>query len=157
MKFLILPYILRLQTIFQDFQKRLSNLFQTKAKHDARRQLDAEARIDNIFRVHYKKRRKVSVITPTTGNPYLADALMSVSRQCYEDISHIVVVDGHRFEHAAREIIREAGSDRTSIATLPFNTGNHGFNGHRIYAAMSFLNNSDYVLFLDEDSGALIK
>lgn len=134
------------------FQQRFVNLFDSKAKHDAQRKLGAEARIDNIFRVHYRKRKKVSVITPTTGNPSLADALTSVNNQCYADISHIVVIDGARFEPAAREIIREAGSDRTSVASLPFNTGNHGFNGHRIYAAMSFLNNSDYVLFLDEDN-----
>lgn len=144
--------MLRLRATLVDLAKTLGNYFNTGGKHNDRRKIDAEARIDNIFRVHYKKRRRVSIITPTTGKACLADALTSVNNQNYKDLSHVVVVDGPFFEQASRLIISEAGSDKTSVLTLPFNTGNHGFNGHRIYAAMSFLNNSDYVLFLDEDN-----
>jgi hypothetical protein len=35
---------------------------------------------------------------------------------------------------------------------LPFNTGGGGYNGHRIYAAMPYLVDADFVAFLDEDN-----
>ena len=35
---------------------------------------------------------------------------------------------------------------------LPYNTGANGFYGHRIYAGVPHLLNSDYIFFLDEDN-----
>ena len=46
----------------------------------------------------------VTVITPTTGAPYLRQAIDSVKNQTYDNIQHLVVVDG---QPKGRVIARE--------------------------------------------------
>jgi len=99
------------------------------------------------------------VITPTTGLPFLADAMKSTNNQPCE---HWIVIDGA--EHAQKVVdILEAGDYvNKKIILLPENTGkphNHWskkegvkFFGNRIYAGISNLVNADYVFFLDEDN-----
>ena len=81
----------------------------------------------------------VTVITPTTGAPYLKQAIRSVASQTYTNIQHLVVVDGEHEE--ADNIIFECkseinGSDIDAIY-LPYATGIDRYNGHRIYGAMT--------------------
>ena len=92
---------------------------------------------------------KIAVVTPTTGNPYLAKAILSVRLQTVE-VDHYVFVDGREYWAKAYEITRQF--PHLKVYQLPENTGRNGFNGHRIYAASSFLVNADYVFFLDEDN-----
>lgn len=94
------------------------------------------------------------VVIPTTGSPELGDAVRSVLAQTHAATELWVVIDGPEFAARAKEIIApyEAADPRISSLVLPANTGANGWNGHRIYAAVSFLFNHDYILYLDQDN-----
>jgi glycosyltransferase involved in cell wall biosynthesis len=92
----------------------------------------------------------VTVITPTTGAPYLKKALESVKSQTYENIQHLVVVDGRHDE--AANIIFDSPNEKMDTIHLPYSTGIDRYNGHRIYGAMTYLCKGDFVCFLDEDN-----
>jgi glycosyltransferase involved in cell wall biosynthesis len=89
----------------------------------------------------------VTVITPTTGAPYLRQAIESVKNQTYDNIQHLVVVDG---QPKGRVIAREYA--HIDMIDLPYPTGTDRYNGHRIYGASTFLAKGDYLCFLDEDN-----
>ena len=89
----------------------------------------------------------VTVITPTTGAPYLRQAIESVKNQTYDNIQHLVVVDG---QPKGRVIAREY--PHLDVIDLPYPTGTDRFNGHRIYGASVYLAKGDLVCFLDEDN-----
>ena len=90
----------------------------------------------------------VTVITPTTGAPYLKQALESVKSQTYENIQHLVVVDGN---HPKAHVMLQEYPD-VDVIELPYPTGTDRYNGHRIYGAATYLCRGDYVCFLDEDN-----
>ena len=94
--------------------------------------------------------KKVTIITPTTGSNYLDTNLNSVSKQTYDNIEHLVVVDGPAYWDKANSALNTY-EDKT-VMYLQENTGADQYNGHRIYGAMPYLVNSDYVIFLDEDN-----
>lgn len=99
-------------------------------------------------------RTRVVVITPTIGHRLLPRALSSVQAQTHRHIQHWVVVDGVEFEPAVRKSLDDvarAGSAPT-VLVLPRRTGMHGWNGHRIYASVPFLVESDFICFLDQDN-----
>lgn len=89
----------------------------------------------------------VTVITPTTGAPYLRQAIESVKNQTYDNIQHLIVVDG---QPKGRVIAREY--PHIDLIDLPYPTGLDRFNGHRIYGASVYLAKGDLVCFLDEDN-----
>jgi glycosyltransferase involved in cell wall biosynthesis len=91
----------------------------------------------------------VTVITPTTGSHQLYDALKSVNNQTYSNIEHIVVVDGPDYAKTSREMLE---GSQALLLQLPYNTGHSQYNGHRIYGAMSYIANGDYICFLDQDN-----
>ena len=103
---------------------------------------------------------KVSVITPTTGNPFLKECIESVRNQTYKNIEHIVVVDGNSRRDVAMSIFDNCSfgkgfgerqlDEHTLI--LPYPTGTDRYNGHRIYGAMTFIANGDYHIWLDDDN-----
>jgi glycosyltransferase involved in cell wall biosynthesis len=92
----------------------------------------------------------VTVITPTTGSAQLYDAVNSVDRQTYSNIQHLVVIDGQKHSDKAFEIIEGAG--RVTPILLPYNTGHSQYNGHRIYGAMTYIADGEYLCFLDQDN-----
>ena len=93
----------------------------------------------------------VTVITPTTASDQLNDAIKSIDRQTYQNIQHLVVVDGFdKYGVKATKILE--GATRSTAFALPYNTGYDNYNGHRIYAAMSFIAQGDYIVFLDQDN-----
>lgn len=94
----------------------------------------------------------VSIITPTTGSEFLGECMRSVALQTYPHISHVVVVDGEERRVAAEPILALHKHDRLKSVVLPCITGAGGFQGHRIYGALPFLLNTDYVCYLDEDN-----
>lgn len=98
--------------------------------------------------------RSVTVITPTVGSPKLADAVRSVQSQTYKNITHLIVVDGAEHFNSAVDNIPFGTDSNIQILPLPYNTGKTGgdFYGHRIYAGVPHLINSDYIFFLDEDN-----
>ena len=93
---------------------------------------------------------RVAVITPTVGTDHLKLNIQSVEEQTYNNYIHYVVVDGPKFEDKVKEQFSN-GIDR-KIIMLPENTGHSQYNGHRIYGAMPYLTDADYVIFLDEDN-----
>jgi hypothetical protein len=98
---------------------------------------------------------KVSVITPTTGNPYLAECIESVRAQTYKNIEHIVVVDGRERWNKAEEILLAAefpNGVNEHVCVLPYPTGTNRYNGHRVYGAATYFADGDYHLWLDDDN-----
>ena len=99
----------------------------------------------------YGQDMDLTIITPTTNHKGLHKAMDSVGLQ---NINHIVVWDGVQFPFPCD--LPEY--PRTKHITLPFNTGRNqitgkvAYHGHRIYCAMTFLLNTKWVMFLDEDN-----
>lgn len=97
--------------------------------------------------------KSVVVITPTIGSSKLRDAVESVNRQTYQNLKHLVVVDGTEYlESAINHAVIRVENSRQQVTIAPENTGGNGFYGHRIYAGYSHLVNADYIFFLDEDN-----
>jgi glycosyltransferase involved in cell wall biosynthesis len=94
---------------------------------------------------------KVTVITPTTASDQLKDALKSIEKQTYQNIQHLVVVDGFD-KYGVRATQLMDGSTRSIAFSLPHNTGYDQYNGHRIYGAMSYIAEGEYLCFLDQDN-----
>jgi glycosyltransferase involved in cell wall biosynthesis len=94
-------------------------------------------------------KKKVIIITPTIGTKYLSQCHESVLSQTYENIDHLIVVDGEKFKKTVNKRLQNYNPIK---CVVPYNTGESGYNGHRIYAAFPFLLECDYVLFLDEDN-----
>lgn len=96
----------------------------------------------------------LTIITPTTGSRHLKGCLESVQNQTNHNVLHLVVVDGPEFQQAAQDILNQVPvlNIQRQVLVLPENTGAGGYNGHRIYGAMSFCINTPYVSFLDEDN-----
>jgi len=98
---------------------------------------------------------KVSIITPTTGNPFLAECIASVRAQTYKNIEHIVVVDGKQRWDKADEILLAAefpNGANEHVCVLPYPTGTNRYNGHRVYGAATYFADGDYHLWLDDDN-----
>jgi glycosyltransferase involved in cell wall biosynthesis len=103
--------------------------------------------------------KRALVVIPTTGDPYLKDAVLSVCRQTYENIDCLVVVDGPEYAAPTAEIVNaiidscaHTNKQRVYQLVLPWNTGAAGWNGHRIFAATPFLADQDYFFPLDQDN-----
>jgi len=99
--------------------------------------------------------KSATVLTPTIGHDTLGKCIQSVDNQDYENLQHLVVIDGPEyFDAAMNETMISHEKSRTQFTVTPENTGGvfPGYYGHRIYAAYPHLLNSDYILFLDEDN-----
>ena len=91
---------------------------------------------------------KVAIVTPTIGKPELSDALKSVQKQTYKDITHYVFIDGMEHEE---HIWKLQIPNNVKFVRIDENVGK-GWYGHRVYAACSFLVNADIIVYLDEDN-----
>lgn len=101
----------------------------------------------------------VTVITATTGNPLLGDCLRSVKSQTYDNIQHLVVIDGPDRAAAAYNIIdtgnfisEDKPGYRIDVLEMPYSIGKDRWNGHRIYGSGSYIADGDFVMFLDDDN-----
>lgn len=101
----------------------------------------------------------VTVIIATVGKPTLRKAVESVLSQTYQNVRCLVVVDGDDFWGDVGDVLYGRGGtdvdwmqNRVETITLPENTGGNGYVCHRIYAAMPFLVNSDWICYLDDDN-----
>lgn len=90
----------------------------------------------------------VTIITPTTGTKFLEQVVDSVENQTYQNIQHLVVIDGKEHRKKAEQLIHS----NADVLVLPYNTGHDQYNGHRIYGASTFLAKGEYIIFLDEDN-----
>lgn len=99
------------------------------------------------------KLKSALVVIPTTGSVKLNDAIKSTISQTYKNLEIWIVIDGPDFFASATDIINQYSQySNIKTMTLPANTGANGWYGHRIYAAVSYLFNHDYVLYLDQDN-----
>ena len=93
----------------------------------------------------------LTIITPTTGTPDIERAMRSVGTQ---GINHLVVWDGKPFpfpstlpEYATtRHVMLHSNTGKDP------ETGKVHYYGHRIYSGFTFLVNTKWVMFLDEDN-----
>ena len=97
---------------------------------------------------------KTTVITPTTGTQRLREAIISVQEQSVR-CKHLVVVDGDQHERSVKAILDDTAF-YGDVIVLPENTGGqwngYRWNGHRIYAGIPAIVNTDCISFLDEDN-----
>jgi glycosyltransferase involved in cell wall biosynthesis len=95
----------------------------------------------------------VTVITAHGGNPLLARCVESVAAQSHGNIQHLVVADGpHTWERARAVVERMPPQRRVDLIQLPYSIGKDRWNGHRIYAAGTFIAEGEYLVFLDDDN-----
>jgi cellulose synthase/poly-beta-1,6-N-acetylglucosamine synthase-like glycosyltransferase len=99
----------------------------------------------------------VSIITPTTGNPILLKNIQSVRNQTYKNIQHLIVIDGAERQPAVLSAFSSvkfpvSNPLKETVVALPYSVGKDRWNGHRMYAAMTYLCEGEYVMFLDEDN-----
>lgn len=95
----------------------------------------------------------LTIITPTIGSKYLKDCMNSVKNQTNQDFTYYIVLDGSKYTENCYEAIK-GNEFPKNFQLLPLieNTGSNGWNGHKIYIAMAYLTNSEYLMFLDEDN-----
>lgn len=93
----------------------------------------------------------IGILTPTIGKPELLDCLRSVAAQTIP-VRHYVVIDGEDYADAATARMDEClSTSHLRVITLQENVGK-GFYGHRVYASVPALMNTDLVIYLDEDN-----
>ena len=99
---------------------------------------------------------KVTIITASAGNPLLLDNILSVRNQTYKNIQHLIFSDGPERHDVVEEFHYAAdvgeGEYNRDIILLPYSIGKDRWNGHRIYAAGSYIAEGDFVMFLDDDN-----
>ena len=93
-----------------------------------------------------------TIVIAATGAPVLDQCLRSALSQDHDDLRIWVVCDGPEFWPSVQTIVDQFSDARVSVMQLPENTGSNGFYGHRIYAAIGHLVNTDLVLLLDQDN-----
>lgn len=91
-----------------------------------------------------------TIVIATTGAAVMEHALRSALAQDNPGTRTWLVVDGPEYQQAASDICQR--NPGASMLVLPENTGANGFYGHRIYAAVGHLINTDYICFLDQDN-----
>lgn len=94
------------------------------------------------------------VVIPTIGNPSVIDAVVSVMDQSYV-CQCLIVIDGAKYKEETYKHFPKDWLDSNglvSVLELPWNTGANNFYGHRIYGAVSFLFDHDYLFYLDSDN-----
>ena len=92
--------------------------------------------------------KSAGIVIPTTGNPIVFNAVKSALNQSYENVIVYLVIDGKEYSSIQHQITEHP---KLKVYYLPENTGKNGQNGHRIYSAFSFLVNTDYIFYLDQD------
>jgi hypothetical protein len=94
-----------------------------------------------------------SIITPTIGNLRLKNVLESINNQTYQNIEHIIVIDGMDYYEKVLTILEQVPANHPRhIIPLPFSSGKDNYFGHKIYASIPHLANGDYIILLDDDN-----
>jgi glycosyltransferase involved in cell wall biosynthesis len=109
--------------------------------------------------------KKVTVLTATTGRRDLLRCVRSVRAQSYRNIEHLVFTDGPAAQANLESLCADAAGEGQRLLSsaeergyqlltlnIPKSVGRDRWNGHRIYAAGTYLADGDYVCFLDDDN-----
>lgn len=92
----------------------------------------------------------VTIVTATTANKMFEKCTRSVDEQTYKNIQHLVFVDGQDANSKLTYLDFEMYN--RDIVNLPYAVGTEQYNGHRMYAAGTYLGRGEYFMFLDEDN-----
>lgn len=100
---------------------------------------------------------KVIILSAVTGNPVLYDMVRTVQDQTFRDFEHWIIVDGAEREQKVKDVLTKYENihgpiKQTKVLTTPYVTGYNQYNGHRIYAAFTYLVECEYLTYLDEDN-----
>lgn len=95
-------------------------------------------------------KKSAVIVIPSTGSLSLQHAIQSAVNQDYTNVETWVIIDGPEYSGCVQNL--SAIYPQVKFCVLPSNTGRNGFYGHRIYSAVSFLFNHDYILYLDQDN-----
>lgn len=98
---------------------------------------------------------KVTVVTATTGNPILKHNIESVARQTHQDVTHLVLIDGPEHNNKVNGVenkLHLQDMHNVIFHTLPWPLGKDRWNAHRIYPMATYMCESDYVMYLDDDN-----
>lgn len=98
---------------------------------------------------------KVTVVTASVGNPLLQKTIESVARQTHEDVQHLILIDGPERTDAVYDITSRMHINdlhKVVLHTLPYPIGKDRWNGHRIYAAGTYMAEGEYIIYLDDDN-----
>jgi glycosyltransferase involved in cell wall biosynthesis len=94
---------------------------------------------------------RVGIITPTIGGSHLAACLRSVMEQTIP-VVHYLVIDGAEYQQEVMDVVDSLPSrTHLRIIFLEENVGK-GFYGHRVYASVPSLCNTDFIVYLDSDN-----
>lgn len=91
-----------------------------------------------------------TIVIAATGDDVLDRAVSSALSQDHPDTRVWCVIDGPQY--VARTLAILGRHPAAQVMALPENTGGNGFYGHRIYAGIGHMVNTDYVLLLDQDN-----
>lgn len=96
----------------------------------------------------------VTVITATIANELLINNIKSVLNQTHDKVQHLIFVDGADHWEKVDNLIRinHLGNSNIDIIKLPYSVGKDRYNGHRMYAAGSYLAEGEFLMFLDDDN-----
>jgi cellulose synthase/poly-beta-1,6-N-acetylglucosamine synthase-like glycosyltransferase len=94
---------------------------------------------------------RTTVIIPTTGDEITDEAVCSVINQTVK-CKLLVVLDGEEAYFNSIKIFSGIKRPNTKFLTLPENVGANGWYGHRVYASVPMLVNTEFVAFLDQDN-----
>jgi hypothetical protein len=98
----------------------------------------------------------VTVITSTTGRASLLKCVQSVADQTGPEVcqvKHLIIPDGPEAYSMARNLFAYYEfPSYVDVVQLPYAVGKDRWNGHRMYAAGTFLVDTDYVMYLDDDN-----
>lgn len=99
---------------------------------------------------------KVTVITATTGNRIFPRVIESVANQTHREIQHLIIADGIDRGAVVENMLRVCGVGKdlshVNVVSLPYSIGKDRWNGHRIYAAGTYMAEGDFVMYLDDDN-----
>ncbi|MGI0062575.1 MAG: glycosyltransferase family 2 protein, partial [Nitrosotalea sp.] len=95
----------------------------------------------------------VSIVTGSVGRPLLTRCIESVANQTYQNIQHLIFIDGEEHHNDAYEAIGAAWTDQfVKVIPLPYSVGKDNWNAHRMMAAGTHLADGDYMMYLDDDN-----
>jgi glycosyltransferase involved in cell wall biosynthesis len=97
----------------------------------------------------------ITVLTGTTGRKELQRNIESVAKQTYDNIRHLVFVDGEEAQERIENnysLCAAIDKYKVDIINLPFSIGNNRWNSHRHYGAGTYIADGEYVTFLDDDN-----
>ena len=100
--------------------------------------------------------KTVTIVTAASGNKLIKRCIESVRKQTYQNITHLVVIDGvenlTKIDFLLADLQFSERYENEYRIILPWSIGKDRWNGHRIYAASTYIIESDYVMYLDEDN-----